>query len=323
MESMEAKALKSSVLSSEFSIKSNHQIRPDDFCYVNGGGTGGGGNAEDFSVDVFLDLSNHDLQPQDDVDDDDDDDLSEQATGTGTYSLSVSNDIGSSNCCSAFSDSLDSSFFPDELNIPPEDDFEDLEWLSRLVDDSSTELIHFSSPTTTTTTRNCSDPILRIPSSIPTTPLSCFPVPVPAKTRSKRERPSGRIWPPSSSSSSSNDPSSSFIIINKQEQTLSHVPLPVEQKQKKKKARVSSETGTEEAVEAKTQRRCTHCEVQKTPQWRRGPLGPKSLCNACGVRFKSGRLFPEYRPACSPTFSGEVHSNSHRRVLEMRNRVQT
>ncbi|XP_052149274.1 GATA transcription factor 3-like [Oryza glaberrima] len=65
-------------------------------------------------------------------------------------------------------------------------------------------------------------------------------------------------------------------------------------------------------------RRCTHCAVDETPQWRLGPDGPRTLCNACGVRFKSGRLFPEYRPANSPTFSPLLHSNSHRRVMEMR-----
>ncbi|KAJ6795073.1 GATA zinc finger family protein [Iris pallida] len=65
-------------------------------------------------------------------------------------------------------------------------------------------------------------------------------------------------------------------------------------------------------------RRCTHCMSQKTPQWRAGPLGPKTLCNACGVRFKSGRLLPEYRPAKSPTFQTYKHSNSHKKVLEMR-----
>lgn len=65
-------------------------------------------------------------------------------------------------------------------------------------------------------------------------------------------------------------------------------------------------------------KKCTHCEVTKTPQWREGPLGPKTLCNACGVRYRSGRLFPEYRPAASPTFVPSVHSNSHRKVVEMR-----
>lgn len=65
-------------------------------------------------------------------------------------------------------------------------------------------------------------------------------------------------------------------------------------------------------------RKCTHCASEKTPQWRTGPLGPKTLCNACGVRFKSGRLVPEYRPAASPTFVLTQHSNSHRKVLELR-----
>ncbi|KAG6432327.1 hypothetical protein SASPL_103903 [Salvia splendens] len=69
---------------------------------------------------------------------------------------------------------------------------------------------------------------------------------------------------------------------------------------------------------AEVARRCTHCASEKTPQWRTGPMGPKTLCNACGVRYKSGRLVPEYRPAASPTFVLTQHSNSHRKVLELR-----
>ncbi|KAF7132895.1 hypothetical protein RHSIM_Rhsim09G0047900 [Rhododendron simsii] len=69
-------------------------------------------------------------------------------------------------------------------------------------------------------------------------------------------------------------------------------------------------------------RRCQHCGADKTPQWRAGPMGPKTLCNACGVRYKSGRLVPEYRPASSPTFSSLLHSNSHRKVMEMRRQKQ-
>ena len=68
-------------------------------------------------------------------------------------------------------------------------------------------------------------------------------------------------------------------------------------------------------------RKCMHCEITKTPQWRAGPMGPKTLCNACGVRHKSGRLFPEYRPAASPTFVPSLHSNSHKKVLEMRTKT--
>lgn len=33
---------------------------------------------------------------------------------------------------------------------------------------------------------------------------------------------------------------------------------------------------------------CRNCGVQETPQWRCGPEGPRTLCNACGVRFKKG-----------------------------------
>ncbi|PSS24028.1 GATA transcription factor [Actinidia chinensis var. chinensis] len=73
---------------------------------------------------------------------------------------------------------------------------------------------------------------------------------------------------------------------------------------------------------AKIGRRCWHCLAEKTPQWRAGPMGPKTLCNACGVRYKSGRLVPEYRPASSPTFSSLLHSNSHRKVIEMRRQKQ-
>ena len=30
---------------------------------------------------------------------------------------------------------------------------------------------------------------------------------------------------------------------------------------------------------------CTACKVVATPVWRTGPHGPKTLCNACGVRW--------------------------------------
>ncbi|CAA6666038.1 unnamed protein product [Spirodela intermedia] len=66
--------------------------------------------------------------------------------------------------------------------------------------------------------------------------------------------------------------------------------------------------------------KCLHCAATKTPQWRAGPMGPKTLCNACGVRYKSGKLAPEYRPVASPTFLPSQHSNSHRKVLELRQR---
>ena len=98
-------------------------------------------------------------------------------------------------------------------------------------------------------------------------------------------------------------------------------PVDAELQQAKRKIKkvtyVNDELPPEEPV-----KRCTHCMSYKTPQWRTGPLGPKSLCNACGVRYKSGRLLPEYRPANSPTFVSLVHSNSHKKVMQMRKSVE-
>ncbi|KAK9073295.1 hypothetical protein SSX86_007619 [Deinandra increscens subsp. villosa] len=100
-----------------------------------------------------------------------------------------------------------------------------------------------------------------------------------------------------------------------------------EQKKIKKPKKTEAQFNPEDKTENQNQnqnktgqgvRKCMHCEITKTPQWRAGPMGPKTLCNACGVRYKSGRLFPEYRPAASPTFVPCLHSNSHKKVVEMR-----
>lgn len=34
---------------------------------------------------------------------------------------------------------------------------------------------------------------------------------------------------------------------------------------------------------------CADCGTTKTPLWRGGPAGPKSLCNACGIRSRKRR----------------------------------
>ncbi|RRT33365.1 hypothetical protein B296_00048439 [Ensete ventricosum] len=56
---------------------------------------------------------------------------------------------------------------------------------------------------------------------------------------------------------------------------------------------------------------CSDCNTTKTPLWRSGPRGPKSLCNACGIRQRkarramaaaapSGGLIPTTPPAKAP-----------------------
>ena len=41
-------------------------------------------------------------------------------------------------------------------------------------------------------------------------------------------------------------------------------------------------------------RACTNCGRVNTPQWRIGPEGPKSLCNACGVHYRKFKQLPRF-----------------------------
>jgi hypothetical protein len=181
-------------------------------------------------------------------------------------------------------------------------------------------------------------------------PVSPRPAPppalvIPARARSKRSRSSAFTGaaaragaetptilvptPMYSSGSAHSDPESIA-------ESSPHPAPPMKKKKKAKKPVVPApaassddndgdadyeEGGEQTEPQGGAVRRCTHCQIEKTPQWRAGPLGPKTLCNACGVRYKSGRLFPEYRPAASPTFVPSIHSNSHKRVVEMRQKA--
>lgn len=144
---------------------------------------------------------------------------------------------------------------------------------------------------------------------------------VPAKARSKRSRAAPGSW------------SSRLLVLSQSDPAPDDdgaggpggVPRPVAGKKtvraapKKKQPGLDGPDGPDGPdVGGGEVRRCLHCQTDKTPQWRTGPMGPKTLCNACGVRYKSGRLVPEYRPAASPTFVLTRHSNSHRKVLELR-----
>ncbi|XP_024166102.1 GATA transcription factor 12 [Rosa chinensis] len=149
-------------------------------------------------------------------------------------------------------------------------------------------------------------------------PIFNSDISVPAKARSKRSRAAPCNWTsrlllltPKESS-----PESSDVVIS-EPPSLPPVESSVGKKTLKAapKKKENPEGG---AALPGDGRKCLHCSTEKTPQWRTGPMGPKTLCNACGVRYKSGRLVPEYRPAASPTFVLTKHSNSHRKVLELR-----
>ncbi|KAL0403480.1 UNVERIFIED_CONTAM: GATA transcription factor 8 [Sesamum radiatum] len=160
----------------------------------------------------------------------------------------------------------------------------------------------------------------------------------PQRARSKRPRPATfnpraaiQLISPTSSFVETPQPFVAPVLSSESENfaespTMKKFPKPAGLEPKKKKkikiaSPVDEEATHQNPAAAQAVRKCMHCEITKTPQWRAGPMGPKTLCNACGVRYKSGRLFPEYRPAASPTFVPSLHSNSHKKVLEMRGKV--
>ncbi|KAL3637450.1 hypothetical protein CASFOL_018618 [Castilleja foliolosa] len=207
-----------------------------------------------------------------------------------------------------------------EISVPAEG-LESLEWLSHFVEDSFSDY-SLTGKLTPMAEANRPKPETLVNERV------CFTTPVQTKARTKRARTGVRVWPvlspsfaeSSTSSSSSTSSATSFPFAPPdpwavQGQTVEFLNVkPPVKKQRKKHADAGGGGGQP--------RRCSHCGVTKTPQWRAGPLGSKTLCNACGVRFKSGRLLPEYRPACSPTFSSQLHSNNHRKVLEMRRKKE-
>lgn len=311
MELIEARALKSSFLS-DMAMKNTQQVFLDDIWCVTGINNGG---SEDFSVDDLLDFSDKDFK---------DPELHEDDEKT---SFSGSSQKRNYSQDSTFSGMESFGSLDGQLPIPV-DELENLEWLSQFVDDTSSEF-SLLYPAGSLKDKTGGFPEFRpepvVRPVVKKMRVPCFPMPFPVKPRSKRARPAGRTWsfptstvsgdsssPTSSSYGSSPFPSGFFTNPVCDGDVFCSVEKPPLKKSKKNS---SADTGSG--------RRCTHCQVQKTPQWRAGPLGPKTLCNACGVRYKSGRLFPEYRPACSPTFSMEVHSNSHRKVLEMRRKKET
>ncbi|KAF8726281.1 hypothetical protein HU200_019740 [Digitaria exilis] len=91
----------------------------------------------------------------------------------------------------------------------------------------------------------------------------------------------------------------------------------VKKKKKKKKANKKKTPNKKPWRPRKSAKRCLHCGSSSTPQWREGPMGRSTLCNACGVRYRQGRLLPEYRPIASPTFDPSEHGNRHTQVLQL------
>ncbi|KAH7519959.1 hypothetical protein FEM48_Zijuj08G0092600 [Ziziphus jujuba var. spinosa] len=313
-------ALKTSI-SKEMLMKPSPQAFLDDLWVASGQN---GVACDDFFVDDLLDLSN-----EDGLVDQEPEEEEEKVSVSVSTIKEHQEEQENLNPSTSFSPKDDFGSLPTSGLSVPADDLADLEWLSHFVEDSFSEF-SVPYPTGILTEKHNNQTEKGPEPQIPISVDSCFKIPVPAKARSKRTRTGGRIWSlgspsftesssSSTSSCSSSSPSSPLLIYTTQSiEPVGSVEKPPAKKPKKKPS-VDSSGG----VSVQPPRRCSHCGVQKTPQWRTGPLGAKTLCNACGVRYKSGRLLPEYRPACSPTFSSEIHSNHHRKVLEMRRKKET
>ncbi|CAL9143544.1 GATA transcription factor 5-like [Musa acuminata AAA Group] len=318
----------------------SHGVSDEDVAWAVGNGNFWG---EEFSVDDLLNLEF--IENEKGAEEE-----GEEAEHKGTE------DSNSGSPSPSSSSSL--SFQPlSEISLPAHD-AEELEWVSLIIDDSLPEFSSCpgvvplpsaprSPDETETQAESCRAYTIEGGSSV--SPTVCVlsteaVVPVRAK-RSKRSRTAAGCWSvsrplpfaesssdsittttSSSCASSFSSPALSFhrvtdhISAAGERSILLCGSLPPDKQQKPNKR--GRKPKSPPSAAASNERRCTHCGAQKTPQWRAGPLGPKTLCNACGVRFKSGRLLPEYRPACSPTFVSHVHSNCHRKVLEMRRKKQ-
>ncbi|OWM82829.1 GATA transcription factor 12-like [Punica granatum] len=243
--------------------------------------------------------------------------LAAAATATGGGG---GGDIG---CCAGFADN---DQFSNELCVPY-DDLAELEWLSNIVEESfsSEDLqklqlisgIKARPDEGSETTAPEFQPELARPHHHGKTinsPIFHSDVSFPAKARSKRSRSAPCNW------------ASRLLILSEPTNDASSTepdrPAPMSPQpaagKKNSQACPKKKPMGPEGIPNGEGRKCLHCATDKTPQWRTGPMGPKTLCNACGVRYKSGRLVPEYRPAASPTFVLTKHSNSHRKVLELR-----
>ncbi|XP_052209052.1 GATA transcription factor 12-like [Diospyros lotus] len=244
-------------------------------------------------------------------------DAADVLPGTSTESSTVT---AVDSCNSSFSggdppfsgDIACRSGFPDaplsgDLCVPY-DDLAELEWLSNFVEESfSSEDLQKLQIISGAKIGPSPEPETRQfqPEPNRNSPVFSHEVSVPGKARSKRSRAAPCDW------------TSRLLALS----PAAPPPLPepdMVSSSSKKAVRVAPKRKDGGENSGGDGRKCLHCATEKTPQWRTGPMGPKTLCNACGVRYKSGRLVPEYRPAASPTFMLTKHSNSHRKVLELR-----
>ncbi|KAI9112596.1 hypothetical protein K1719_016519 [Acacia pycnantha] len=89
-----------------------------------------------------------------------------------------------------------------------------------------------------------------------------------------------------SSSSSSEDQNQHQNQYRNQQRPLLSSPRGNDNSSSSNNSSTQSNTNNNNNI---TVRVCADCHTTKTPLWRSGPRGPKSLCNACGIRQRKAR----------------------------------
>ncbi|CAO3631272.1 unnamed protein product [Cunninghamella echinulata] len=81
-------------------------------------------------------------------------------------------------------------------------------------------------------------------------------------------------------------------------------------KKRKPKRTSMSTTRTSHNSEQSSGKKCLYCGSKSTPMWRRGPEGAGTLCNACGVKWKHGKILAGVTASSSSPQSESTGSSS-------------
>ncbi|KAI8099125.1 uncharacterized protein BX664DRAFT_354599 [Halteromyces radiatus] len=65
----------------------------------------------------------------------------------------------------------------------------------------------------------------------------------------------------------------------------------------------SSSSSRSWRIRPNEKKRCESCQTSQSPEWRRGPSGHRTLCNACGLRYSRSLARQEQRTTLSPIIS--------------------
>ncbi|KAG6417111.1 hypothetical protein SASPL_119261 [Salvia splendens] len=265
-------------------------------------------NGDNFIVDDLLDLPNDDTLVAGEAE------AGHDAADSSPVVATLEPHVSATDLGGGRAPSATAGHYSGELCVPY-DELAELEWLSNFVEESFSnedlqklQLIQGMKARNDDVSSALEYPFQ--PETPKSGPMLRPELSVPAKARSKRSRSAPGSW----SSRLVVVPASAAAIPALSSSSESNVSGAGAARKVGKAAGPKKRDGQDGGE----WRKCLHCATDKTPQWRTGPMGPKTLCNACGVRYKSGRLVPEYRPAASPTFVLTKHSNSHRKVMELR-----